>query len=65
MGKTNQSLRNSKSLTEKREIPLKNTDASIMRKKSGRPPSASGYSASNLIALLNIIKIILLIIDFE
>jgi hypothetical protein len=65
MGKTNQNPRNSKSLTEKREIPLKNTDVSIIRKKNGRPPSASGYSTSNLIALLDIVKAILLIMDFE
>jgi hypothetical protein len=65
MGKTNQNLRNSKSHTEKREIPLKNTDVSITRKKSGRPPGASGYSTSDLIALLDAVEAILLVMDFE
>jgi hypothetical protein len=65
MGKTNQNPRNSKSPTEKREIPLKNTDVSITRKKSGCPPSANGYSTSNLIALLDTIEAILSVMDFE
>jgi hypothetical protein len=37
----------------------------IVRKKARRPISTSGYSASDLVGLLNVVNVILPIMDFE
>jgi hypothetical protein len=54
-----------KSASNKYDSPNKKPEASTPRKKAGRPVGASGYSASDLIGILDAVEAILSIMDSE